>query len=344
MNDLELYDVQEILSDIPFEKLERCKSLIVGATGALGRYIVHTFMTLYQQKNDFEAKVVVLSRNKKKAEKCFQEYLPDERFSIIEGCAEKPLSGQESFDYIIHAGCISATKSFSSNPVEIISANTVGTYNLLELARKSASKGFIFFSSCAVNGFPLTDYYSYEGIDPAVCQNCYSLSKKQGENLCVAYHNEYGVSAKIIRIGYTYGPYVDLNDGHLYSDFLSSIVKCENLVIKGDASRYMGFCYVTDTIRGILKVLLDGIPGVSYVVRNQTEIKTIEEIAKELTQEVFAERNLKYICNKKSGDIYQKPNKPIMPQLLMDMGWEPCVSLAEGFRRSVEIIEKNLSM
>ena len=342
MNDLELHVIQEILSDISCDKLKGSQCLIVGATGALGRYIVYSLMELYKWTNDKNAKVAVLSRSREKAEEYFSEYMAEPQFSIIEGTVETTVLDNYTFDYIIHAGCISATLNFTSNPVEIISANIIGLYNLLEFARKNGTKGgVLFLSSCAVNGKGLTDYYSYTGIDPMVVQNCYALSKKQGENLCAAYYDEYRVPAKIIRVGYSYGPYVDLHDGHLYSDFLRAIVEKKDLVIHGDGERHMGFCYVTDTVRGILKVLLDGKPSTPYVVRNQIEIKKIKEIAQELTEEVFAERGLNYICQeqKVKGDAATN-YEPVMPQLLMEMGWEPRITLAEGFRRSVEIIER----
>lgn len=342
MNKLELRDIQEILSDISCDKLKGSRCLIVGATGALGRYIVYSLMELYKRTDDISARVVILSRSREKAERCFSEYLSEVQFSIIEGSVETIVLDDFLFDYIIHAGCVSSTKNFTSNPVEIITANTVGLYNLLELARKNGTKGgVLFLSSCAVNGKLLNSYYSYTGIDPMVVQNCYALSKKQGENLCAAYYEEYNVPAKIIRVGYSYGPYVDLTDGHLYSDFLRAIVEREDLVIQSDGTRYLGFCYVTDTVRGILKVLLDGEPGIPYVVRNQIEVKSIKEIARELTEEVFADRKLNYICKGQKTDSDNVADyKPVMPQLLMEMGWEPHVSLAEGFRRAVEIIEQ----
>ena len=136
MNDLELHDIQEILSDISCDKLKGSQCLIVGATGALGRYIVYSLMELYKWTNDKNAKVAVLSRSREKAEEYFSEYMAEPQFSIIEGTVETTVLDNYTFDYIIHAGCISATLNFTSNPVEIISANIIGCITYWNLQEK----------------------------------------------------------------------------------------------------------------------------------------------------------------------------------------------------------------
>ncbi len=340
MNGRELLDVEEIISDFDWDLLKGKKILITGATGALARYIVHSLMEIWKRTNDGDAKVIILCRSREKAAKCFGEYLTDSRFVVLEGCVETKIEYEDGIDYIFHGAGYSATKYFSTNPVEIISANTVGTYNLLQLAAEKKVKGFVFFSSCAVNGVLKTDYYTYTGIDPVQSKNCYILGKQIGENMCVSFLEEYQVPAKIVRIGYSYGPYVDMDDGHLYSDFIRSIIRGEDLVIKGDGQKYLGCCYVTDAVRAFFKVLLEGRAGVPYVMRNQIEVKTLEGIAKLLTEEAFPDRKLHYRCEQKPQGETEK-FVPIMPKLLMDMGWSPRVSLLDGFRRTVTIIEGN---
>ena len=338
MTSLERQDIDEILNGIRWEKFVSKNVLVTGATGAMARYVVHVLMEINRRIDD-KGKVIVLCRNENKAKKCFIDYLEDSSFQIMVGAVEEPIKLCDRIDFIFHAAGMSASKYFKSNPVEILSANTVGTYNVLELAKEKKVEGVLFFSSCAVIGKLTDDYYKYTGVNPAESRNCYIVGKRVGENLCAAYYDEYNVPAKIVRIGYSFGPYVDLDDGHLFSDFLKSIINRETLVIKGTGKNYLGLCYVTDAVRAFFKIIVDGDSKTPYVMRNQEEVYTIESIAHILTTEVFFNRHLSYACETINGE--EQEFTPIMPKLLMDLGWKPEVSLAEGFRRAVAIIEDN---
>lgn len=334
----ELLDIKEIVDDLDIEKIRGQVFFISGATGSLARYIVHTLLYIFEKENDTDGLVYVLCRNERKAKELFHDYLNCKNFIIVVGSVENftvPIGG---IDYIFHAASVSNSAFFRTNPVEILSANTIGTSNLLEMAKKKKVKGFLFFSSGAVYGGERKDDFSYNGINPLNANNCYSFGKIVGENLCVAYNSEYDVPTKIVRIGYTYGPYMDLNDGHLYSDFVKSIVEGRNIVIKGDGQKYIGMCYVTDAVRAFFKIILDGDICKPYVMRNYKEVMRIEDMASILTAKVFKEKHLIYSCLK-SGERQMEPEKRD-GGLLGKLGWQPSVMLGEGFKRTVEVIEQ----
>ena len=232
MRRIEKQDVEEIIQGINVEKVLGKTFLITGATGSLARYFVHTLMEIAERYKGKECKVIVVCRNREKAVDIFKEYINSLYFKMICGRVEEPVCCEEHIDYILHAACTSATKFFRSNPVDISSANVIGTYNLLSLAREKQVKGFLFFSSGAVYGGKTQDDFSYNGINPLDYQNCYALSKQMGENLCACFAEQYAVPAKVVRIGYTYGPHMDLNDGHLDSDFAKSIVEYNDIASK----------------------------------------------------------------------------------------------------------------
>ncbi len=339
MRQIEKEDVQNIIYALDESRFFGKTFLITGSTGALARYCVMTLMELSERNPTTPCKVVVLCRNVEKAKRIWVDYLTSPNFVLMEGRVEDKIEYQGEIDYIFHAACISATQYFHTNPVEIISANAIGTYNLLMLAREKEVKGFLFFSSGAVYGGTTKDNVTYNGLEPLDYKNCYNMSKRLGENLCASFVQEYGVPAKVLRIGYTYGPHIDLKDGHLYSDFIKAIIERRDLVIRSDGQARVGMTYITDAVIAFFQVLLQGRPDTPYVMHNDDEQMTIEELAAVLTMDVFPERKLKYMCLEKKKE---KEPEPIIKysSFLQELGWKVQIKMADGFFRTVMCLEE----
>ena len=105
------------------------------------------------------------------------------------------------------------------------------------------------------------DYYGY--IDPTDIRSCYAESKRMGENMCISWHKQYEVPAKIVRPFHTYGPCMNLDDGRVFADFVSNIVNHENIIMKSNGKSIRAFCYVADPVAGFFTVLLNGQNGES---------------------------------------------------------------------------------
>ncbi len=342
MKVIERTDINEILANIDLKAIEGKSFLITGATGSLARYIALVLCTVFSRTNSIGGKVVILARNRVKAERIFAEYWNEDFFEYVEASVEEFTHYSGQIDFIVHAACVSNTAFFYSNPVEVDSANVIGTFNLLKIAKEKKVSGFLFLSSGAVFGGAIPDCGIYLGMDPQRIENCYGISKLAGENLCSGFYHEYGVPTKVVRIGYTYGPHVDLNDGHLYSDFIKSILNYEDLDIKGDGQTTMGLCYVTDAVRAFFMILLKGKNNTPYLMLNYKNPMTIEEIARRLTEVVFPERNLSYRLFRNNG----KANKEnwVVPKDLRALGWEPMIDLDTGFKRVVRCLEEKESL
>ena len=302
MNQIEKKDVEEIIKGIDINKVLNKTFLITGATGAVARYIVLTLMEVAFRYKEKACTVIIYCRSREKAECIFKEYLSDDLNT--------------------------------ANSITLI-----GTNNLLLLAKEKNVKGFLFFSSGAVYGGRTEDDFSYNGIDPLNYQNCYALSKQMGENLCVSFFKQYGILAKIVRIGYTYGPHIDLEDGHLYSDFVKAIFQGKDLVIKGDGQSYIGLCYITDAIRAFFKILFVGGANRPYVMRNSKEYMSIEMLAEKLTTCAFPEKKLGYKCAVKAKNPGAL-NIARPPILLGELDWEPEVNIIDGFKKIISYLEE----
>lgn len=341
-------DIRKIISKIPYEKCEGQTFLITGANGFLARYMTDTLMYLKRNGYVQRCTVLALCRSKEKAESVFREWLSDAEFHLIVQPVEKEIVYPDKIDYIIHAAGISQTHLFEKYPVDVIKAGMIGSYNLLELARVKRAKSFLFFSSGAAYGEIDIDE-SNEIEENEVCKldylnmkNSYAVGKRAGEALCKAYCQQYQVHTRGVRIAHTYGPGIDLNDGHVYSDFARSIIEYKDIIIEGDGLASRPFCYVSDAVIAFYLILFHGKDGEVYNMSNDDMNVTIKELAELLTQKVFLERGLGVIVR---NPIVRRNVKKIHmnTKKLEKLGWQPEVDLDIGFKRLVRSEEERRS-
>lgn len=346
MNMVREQDLQQILSKIPYEKCEGKTFLISGANGFLARYMADTLMYLKKKGYVQKCTVIALCRNRRKAERVFEEWLTDEDFHLMIQPVEKKIDYAGNIDYLIHAASSSQTNIAQLYPVDIMEANIIGSYNMLELAREKKVESFLFFSSGAAYGdvdeYELREDKTYN-MDYLNMKNSYAVGKRTGEALCRAYWQQYLVPAKGVRIGHTYGPGIDLEDGHVYSDFAKSIIEYKDLIIKGDGTACRPFCYVSDAVCAFFLILLKGQNGEIYNMVNPKMNVSIKELADLLVERVFPDRGLRVVVKKPAtGKSVQKLH--VSTTKLGNLDWDPKIDLDEGFRRLVrsEELEQKL--
>ena len=350
LNSIIREDIEEIAKNIDISKCEGNTFLITGANGLLARYIVETLIYLNDCKLKINCKIVALCRNKNDAIKKFGDYINRPDFKLLIQTVEEDIKYAKSVDYIIHAASQANTKVFYSDPVGTLSANTIGTYNLLKYANEKKVKGFLFFSSGSVYGDAsmATEFVKenqYYSIDPLEITSCYSESKKMAENMCFSFHKQFNLPTKIIRIGHTYGPGIDLNDGRVFSDFIKSILNNQDLVIKSDGEAKRAFCYLTDAINAFFLVLFNGKAGEAYNMSNNDCFVSVKELAKILTKKVFKDKGIGIVFNYSEGKytVNNKGNVSICTNKIYKLGWEPKISIEEGFRRTVRSFQDEIN-
>ena len=338
MNLIEWNDMQEILNKINVKDCKNHSFLITGATGFMAKYIIKTLMFIVNQYKNSNIHVYALCRNKEKALSIYDEYANTLNFHLIIQDVNDPIIINNNIDYIFHAASISNTRQFTCFPVDVIKANTIGLLNVLEFARVCKAKGVLFFSSGAVYGeipkkvCEVKEETTYV-MDFLNVSNCYAESKRMGENICVSYASQYNIPVRSVRISHTYGPGIDLEDGHVYSDFVKSILSNSSLQIRGSGQDCRTFCYITDAIYAFFLILFKGEDGGTYNMANVNELYTIKELAEILVSEVFPEKKLK-LWIKDLKDV--PPHKMYMNvDQLVKLGWNPTIGLREGFLRTV---------
>lgn len=254
-------------------------------------------------------------------------------FEFIEGdvCESRDLS----VDVVAHLASPASPIDYSALPVETMLANSQGTLNLLDLARRSKAR-FLFASTSEVYGDPQVspqreDYFG--NVNPVGLRSCYDESKRFGEALAFTYIRQYGLPATIVRIFNTFGPRMRREDGRAVPNFINQALAGEPLTIYGDGSQTRSFCYVDDLVEGLTRMLTrDDLAGeiINLGTDEEMTILALAEKVKELTQ---SSSGFSYAPLPEDDPLIRRPDLSKARNIL---GWEARVSLEEGLRRLVD--------
>lgn len=332
---------QIIQQDIQWEKLKGKTVLITGASGMIGFYMLNVLAKL-NDDYDYNICMIALLRDKKKLPKELQER---KDVKIYQGDVTSKLEVGGELNYVIHAASPASPLIMRDKPVETIAANTIGTFNTLNLAKDKKAEGYLFISSREIYGQPqegqeffFEDTYGF--VDQLNPRSCYSEGKKAAETMCVCFREEYRVNTKIARLAHTYGPGMSIYDGRVQADFLNNVFHNENIVLKSEGTAVRTYTYVSDAIAGLFFVLLNS-EEIVYNVGDENGKVSIRELA-EIMVNIYPERQLKLVFDIPEGGT--KGTAPytlgiVNSRKLRELGWKPQVPLDMGFKRTLEYLE-----
>lgn len=337
--------VQKDLAELEKEKMDfstlREKNILVtGANGMLATYFIY-FLMFLNDKNNLGIKIYALSRNRDKLIARFGGTERKDIIPVIQDVCEKIVI-DEKVDYIVHMASSANPTSILSNPVGIINANLVGTFNVLELAKENKAE-VLFTSTREVYGKMPDDIQFIKEDDMGILncfdrRACYPESKRMAETILMSYYIQYGVNFKNVRIAHSYGPGMNIdNDGRIMSDLISDVVNKRNIVLKSTGEAKRAFCYITDAISAILYVLIVGEECQTYNIANEKEEIAIKDLA-ELLVNLYEEYQLKvcYEISENSGAYTDFKRVGLDTSKLEKLGWEPKVSLKKGIKNTVD--------
>ena len=276
--------------------------------------------------------------------------------NLITGSIENivNLSGNEKFHFIKHdvteyifiPGHLDAVLHFASPaspvdyleyPIQTLKVGSLGTHKALGLAREKGAK-FLLASTSEVYGDPLVhpqpeDYWG--NVNPIGPRGVYDEAKRFAEAMTMAYHRYHGIETRIVRIFNTYGPRMRLNDGRVVPNFISQALSGEPLTVYGDGSQTRSFCYYTDMIEGIYR-LLESDVDTPVNLGNPTEYTVLE-----FAQKILAATGSKSgIVHEKLPEDDPKVRRPDITRAGELLGWKPIVSLDDGLRKTIDFFSK----
>lgn len=327
-----------------WEWLKNKTIFITGAYGMLASYIVY-FLIYMNEEYNYDIHIVAQGRQIKKMQSRFGKYVNREYFQVtnIDICNE--ISLDIKADYIIHAASLASSQYYATKPVDVLKPNSLGTFYLLDYAKRCNCESFLFLSSCDVYGkFAENGTYSendFGSMDPMQIRNCYGESKRMGENMCVCWHQQYGVPAKSVRIAHTYGPTMDVqNDVRVFSEFVKNVLDNHDIVMKSDGSAVRPFCYITDAISGFFKILRYGNNGEAYTLLNDKEWLSIKELAN-IVAKCLKDHEVDVIIQNRTEDTNYIESFVVKPpqysvNKIKNIGWSANIGVKEGFKRTIQ--------
>jgi len=269
----------------------------------------------------------------------FKAILNNPNFKFIEHDVRNPYS--IDIDAILNFACPASPVSYQKDPIRTIETSFLGTRNLLQLASKTGAI-FIQASTSEVYGDPLESPQkeTYWGnVNPIGFRSCYDEGKRASETLCFDYKRQLNVDSRVVRIFNTYGPNMSVGDGRVVSNFIVQALKGLPISVYGDGNQTRSFCYVSDLIEGIYKLLLKStVVDQPINLGNPKELRIIElaHLVKEISE---SNSKIEEFEIPSDDPRQRKPDIEVAKKVL---GWEPEVSLEVGLGKTIDYFKKIL--
>lgn len=340
-------DMKEIYNNsyIAWERIRGATFLVTGATGMIASYFI-SFLAWLNENRDYSIRIIGLVRDVNKAKKLLNHIIDKDYFSLCVQDITSPIVLNERVDYILHAASLTTPRAFRDYPVETITTNVIGSYNVMEYAKASEVKSVIYLSTREIYGvFDDKEFIGeneYGVINPLELRSCYPESKRLVENLLKAYNHEYDVPIKIARIAHTYGPGMPIEDGRVVSDFLGNVLKSEDITMNSDGSTMLALTYLSDVIAGLFIFLLNIDKDVCNI-SSKDGIISVRGLA-ELLCQLYPERRINPVFReaslKEKAGYLRKTSPHLNSEQLYFNGWRPKVKLNDGLMRTIAFYEE----
>jgi dTDP-glucose 4,6-dehydratase len=282
--------------------------------------------------------VVALDNLLTGAERNIRHLTGEPRFQFTFHDVTEPIDIDGTVDFVLHMASPASPKDYLEHPIETLDVGSLGTKQMLELAERKRAK-FLLTSTSETYGDPMVhpQVETYWGnVNPVGPRSCYDESKRFAEAITMAYHRSRGVRTSIARIFNTYGPRMKLNDGRVVPAFLDQALRGEPITVFGDGMQTRSFCYVSDLVDGLYRLMLS---GEAYPVNLGNP--------RELTMLEFA-RVIQAITGRSASIVHRplpeddpKQRKPDVAKANRILGWQPVVALEDGLRRTVAYFQNS---
>ena len=265
--------------------------------------------------------------------------IKSKKFQFVEHNVSEFINLEGELDYILHFASPASPIDYLKLPIQTLKVGALGTHNALGLAK--AKKAVFFLASTSeVYGDPLIhpqpeDYWG--NVNPIGPRGVYDEAKRFAEAITMAYHRAHGINTKIIRIFNTYGPRMRINDGRAIPNFLKQALTGEDLTIYGDGSQTRSFCYVSDLVEGIYRLLTSD-QNYPINIGNPNEM-TIREMADKILQATNSKSKIIHVPLPEDDP---KVRQPDITRAKKYLNWGPVVGLDEGLQSTLKFFKEQL--
>ncbi len=315
--------------------------LITGAAGFLGSHLCDKLIKEGHQ-------VIGMDNFVSGSEENLEHLAGNPNFEFIRHDVSNFIFAPGKIDAVLHFASPASPNpespfSYPSLPIQTMKAGALGTHNSLGVARAHNAK-FLLASTSEIYGDPLEhpQKETYWGhADPIGFRSVYDEAKRFAEALTMAYHRYHGVDTRIVRIFNTYGPRMRLDDGRVVPNFIQQALRGENLTVYGDGAQTRSFCYVSDLVDGIYRLLLSD-EHMPVNIGNPVEF-TILEFAELVNKMIGNKAGIMYKPDSRLGDDPSR-RRPDITRAKEILKWSPKLSLEEGLALSIPYFKQKLGL
>lgn len=260
-------------------------------------------------------------------------------FSFIHHDVTNYIFLQGRLDFIFHLASPASPIDYLTYPIQTLKVGSLGTHKTLGLALVKEA-GFVLASTSEVYGDPLVhpqpeDYWG--NVNPVGPRGVYDEAKRFAEALTFAYRRFHGLNTKVARIFNTYGPRMRADDGRVVPAFISQALADRNLTVFGNGSQTRSFCYVTDTVDGLIRLMKSDFPGPVNI--GNPEEMTISNFAEFVLERIDSQSS---IVHRELPEDDPKVRKPDISLAMEKLEWKPVVGLEEGMGITIEYFREKL--
>lgn len=337
-------DVNRVASlDLPWENLRGKTILITGGTGLIGSFLIDVLKAA-----NLGCKVLLFGRSEEKAKARFAEYWNEGWIEFVKwdaGCSESlnlRKEDAEEIDFVLHLASNTHPVAYASDPIGTITANVIALNNLLSLAAEKKAIRFLFASSNEIYGENRGDvelfaetYCGY--IDCNTLRAGYPESKRCGEALCQAYIRQKGLDCVIARLTRTYGPTILPTDTKAISQFFCNALKGRNIVLKSEGRQFFSYQYVSDSVAGLLTILLKGELGEAYNIADESGDITLRDLASLIAKQAGHKVVFDLPDSVEAAGFSKATKARLDGSKMRRLGWFPYYDITKGIARNMEI-------
>ena len=306
--------------------------LITGGAGFIGSHLCEKLL----DNGDY---VICLDNFFTGSKKNIEHLLSNPNFELVEHDIINPYDNK--VDEIYNLACPASPPHYQQDSVKTMKTSVLGIINMLELAKKNNAK-ILQASTSEVYGDPLVhpQVETYWGnVNPIGIRSCYDEGKRCAETLMMDYHRQHGVDIRIIRIFNTYGPNMNPQDGRVVSNFIIQALKNENITIYGNGSQTRSFCYISDLVDGIIKMMNNHQGFIGPVNLGNPSERTILDFAKLITDMIDTNSKIVFKPLPSDDPTQRKPDISVAKK---ELNWEPKIDIKEGLKNTIKYFAEKL--
>ena len=306
--------------------------LITGGAGFIGSHLIDKFISK-------KYNIIVIDNLLTGTKKNLDPFLKNENFTFLNLDVQNHIEISQDLDYVLHLASAASPKAYTQHPINTLKAGSIGTINTLGLAKAKNAK-YLLTSTSEVYGDPQISPQpeTYWGnVNPNGVRSMYDEAKRFAEAAVASYNRIYNLDTRIVRLFNTYGPKMKINDGRVVTNFISQAISGEDITIYGNGDQTRSFCYVEDTVSGIIKAMESDSSEV-FNIGNPNEI-TILHLAEKVISLTNSKSQIKFVELPEDDPMQRNPD---ITKANQKLNWYPEVLLEDGLMKTIEWVEKSI--